>query len=68
MIVGLAPNVSSADEVGMAYIVTRNSRFYVVAHDGIDALTGRERKADGSGGRGCWRFGCHGFRIWRPTK
>jgi hypothetical protein len=28
----------------MAYIVTRNQRFYVVAYDGIDPLTGRERR------------------------
>ncbi|HUP75771.1 MAG TPA: tyrosine-type recombinase/integrase [Acidimicrobiales bacterium] len=28
----------------MAYIVTRNHRFYVVAYDGIDPLTGRERR------------------------
>jgi hypothetical protein len=44
VIVGLAPNGSRADEVGMAYIVTRNSRFYVVAYLGIDPLTGRERR------------------------
>ena len=28
----------------MAYIVSRNRRFYVVAYDGIDPLTGRERR------------------------
>ena len=28
----------------MAYIVTRNSRYYVVAYDGIDPLTSRERR------------------------
>ena len=28
----------------MACIVTRNQRFYVVAYDGIDPLTGRERR------------------------
>ena len=44
MTFGLAPNGSSADDVGMAYIVTRNQRFYVVAYDGIDTLTGRERR------------------------
>ena len=44
LIFGLAPNGSSADDIGMAYIVTRNSRFYVVAYDGIDPLTGRERR------------------------
>ena len=28
----------------MAYIIERNTRFYVVAYDGIDPLTGRERR------------------------
>src|SRR5579885_507826 len=28
----------------MAYIVHRKDRFYVVAYDGIDPLTGRERR------------------------
>ena len=28
----------------MTYIVQRKSRFYVVAYDGIDTLTGRERR------------------------
>ncbi len=28
----------------MAYIIERNNRFYVVAYDGIDPLTGRERR------------------------
>ena len=28
----------------MAYIIERNIRFYVVAYDGIDPLTGRERR------------------------
>ena len=28
----------------MAYIVERNHRFYVVDYDGIDPLTGRERR------------------------
>lgn len=40
----LAPNGSVADDMRMAYIVTRNSRFYVVVYDGIDPLTGRERR------------------------
>ena len=44
MIFGLAPNGSDADDIRMAYIVTRNTRFYVVAYDGIDPLTGRERR------------------------
>ena len=28
----------------MAYIIERNNRFYVVAYDGIDPLTGPERR------------------------
>jgi hypothetical protein len=28
----------------MAYIIERNNRFYVVDYDGIDPLTGRERR------------------------
>jgi hypothetical protein len=28
----------------MAYIVQRNDRFYVVAYDGTDTVTGRERR------------------------
>lgn len=28
----------------MAYIVQRKDRFYVVAYDGLDPLTGRERR------------------------
>ena len=28
----------------MAYIVQRNHRFYVVAYDGIDPITGRQRR------------------------
>ncbi len=28
----------------MTYIVERNNRFYVVAYDGLDPLTGRERR------------------------
>jgi hypothetical protein len=31
---------------GMTYIVQRKDRFYVVAYDGLDPLTGRERR--------CW--------------
>jgi integrase len=44
LIFGLVPNVSPADDGVMAYIVTRNNRFYVVGYDGIDPLTGRERR------------------------
>jgi hypothetical protein len=29
----------------MAYITSRNNRFYVVAYDGIDPATGRQRNA-----------------------
>ena len=28
----------------MSYIVQRHNRFYVVAYDGLDPLTGRERR------------------------
>jgi hypothetical protein len=41
---GLAPNQSRADQVGMAYIIERSARFYVVAYDGADPQTGRERR------------------------
>lgn len=41
MIFGL---VSKCSITTMSYIVERNSRFYVVAYDGLDPLTGRERR------------------------
>jgi integrase len=44
VIFGLVPNGSAADDIRMAHIVSRNSRFYVVAYDGIDPITGRERR------------------------
>ena len=44
LIVGLVPNGSSADDTRMAYIIERNARLYVVAYDGIDPLSGRERR------------------------
>jgi integrase len=44
MIFGLVPNGSAADLSGMAYIIERKDRFYVVDYDGIDPLTGRERR------------------------
>ena len=48
MIFGLAPKSSSqlggVDASAMAYIVTRNNRFYVVSYDGIDPTTGKERR------------------------
>lgn len=44
LIFGLAPNGSDADDIGMAYIVSRHNRFYVVAYDGVDPATGRERR------------------------
>ena len=44
VIFGLAPKWSSADDTRMAYIISRNSRFYVVAYDGVDPATGRERR------------------------
>ena len=36
----------------MAYIIERKDRFYVVAYDGIDPLTGRERRRWHPAGRG----------------
>ena len=33
-----------ADDFGMAYIIERNERFYVVAYDGSDPRTGKERR------------------------
>ncbi len=44
MIFGFVPNRSSADDFGMAYIIERNTRFYVVAYDGNDPRTGKERR------------------------
>jgi integrase len=44
MIVGFAPNRSGADHTVMAYIIQRNERFYVIAYDGIDPVTGKERR------------------------
>jgi hypothetical protein len=34
LVFGLAPNGSDADDDGMAYVVTRNRRFCVVAYGG----------------------------------
>ena len=44
MIFGLAPNLSTVTIIEMAYIIFRNNRFYVVAYDGVDPATGRERR------------------------
>ena len=44
MIFGLAPNSSTVTIIEMAYIISRNNRFYVVAYDGVDPATGRERR------------------------
>ena len=48
MIFGLAPKSSTesagGNAVAMAYIVTKQNRFYVVTYDGIDPNTGRERR------------------------
>ena len=30
--------------IAMAYIISRHNRFYVVAYDGVDPATGRERR------------------------
>jgi hypothetical protein len=42
MIFGLAPSWSMPH--GMTYIVQRRDRFYVVAYNGLDPITGRERR------------------------
>jgi hypothetical protein len=42
MIFGFSPNSSMPQ--GMTYIVQRKDRFYVVAYDGLDPLTGKERR------------------------
>ena len=48
MIFGLVPKSSTepagGNAVAMAYIVTKQNRFYVVTYDGIDPNTGRERR------------------------
>ena len=41
-IFGLAPKWSMIG--AMTYIVERKNRFYVVAYDGLDPLTGKERR------------------------
>ena len=46
-IFGLAPNGSPlglGEHGPMAYIVHRNRHFYVVAYDGVDPISGRERR------------------------
>lgn len=40
----LRVGVEVVDAWGMTYIVQRKDRFYVVAYDGLDPLTGRERR------------------------
>ena len=51
MIFGLIPNRSPADDLVMAYIIERSDRFYVVAYDGNDPRTGRERRRWHAAGR-----------------
>ena len=41
---GLVPKWSPFHASAMAYIIERKDRFYVVAYDGLDPLTGRERR------------------------
>jgi hypothetical protein len=41
----------TAEEVGMAYIISRNSQFYVVVYDGIDPRTNKERRRWHAAGR-----------------
>ena len=43
-LVGSVPNGSCADHMDMTYIIERKTRFYVVAYDGINPTTGRERR------------------------
>jgi integrase len=40
----LRVGVEVADAAAMTYIVQRQDRFYVVAYDGLDPLTGKERR------------------------
>lgn len=40
----LRVGVEVADAAAMTYIVQRQNRFYVVAYDGLDPLTGKERR------------------------
>ena len=42
MIFGLAPMSSTVQS--MTHVVQRKDRFYVIAYDGLDPLTGRERR------------------------
>ena len=49
-IFGLAPSGSAADDPVMAYIIERNNRFHVVAYDGVDPATGKERRGWHSAG------------------
>ena len=42
MLFGLTPK--SSKSVPLTYIVQRKDRFYVVAYDGLDPLTGKERR------------------------
>jgi hypothetical protein len=44
VIFGLAPNSSTVTIIEMANIISRNNRCYVVAYDGVDPATGRERR------------------------
>jgi len=40
----LRVGVEDVNDVAMTYIVQRKDRFYVIAYDGIDPLTGKERR------------------------
>ena len=44
MILGLAPKLLTVTIIKIAYIISRNNCFYVVAYDGVDPVTGRERR------------------------
>ena len=51
MLFGLVPKSRRPNPVEMAYITTRNNRFYVVAYDGVDPATGKERRRWHAAGR-----------------
>ena len=51
MLFGLVPKSRCPNAVEMAYITTRNNRFYVVTYDGVDPATGKERRRWHAAGR-----------------
>lgn len=70
-LVGLVPNGSCADHRDMTYIIERKTRFYVVAYDGINPATGRERRRWHPAGhsRLTPKRSPHGLKQWQqPTR